>query len=73
MSAEIPCIADLYDLIESVFDDRVGKTGGDVRYRSSLLLGLLDVGIHENGASGAEISRMLGVEGLLCEILHAVA
>src|SRR5699024_3538990 len=63
---------DLEHLEEGILDHRVGQSGGDIRHGSPLLLGLLDVGVHENGAPGSQVRGVFGEECLLCEILHAV-
>ena len=55
-------------LIKCVFDDRISKTGGDVRDLSSLLLRLLHVGVHKHGATCTEIHGIFGVEGGFGEI-----
>ena len=66
-------VGQLDDLIQGVFDDGIGKAGGDVRNAGPFLLGLLHVGVHEHGAAGAQIHRVLGKERLLGEALGAVA
>ena len=73
VAAQLGGIGELYDLIKGVFDDGIGKTGGNVLNGGPFLLGLLYVGIHEHGAAGAQIHRVLGKKGLLCKVLCAVA
>ena len=73
MAAQIGSVRQLDDLEQGVLDDRAGQPGGDVLDGCTLLLGLLDVGIHENGAAGAQIHRRLGEKGLGGEALGGVA
>ncbi len=63
---------DFDHLKQSVLDDGVGQTGGDIRHGRSLLLSLLYVGVHEHGAPGAQVRGVFGKQSLLREILHAV-
>ena len=41
MLSQLRSVGDLDDLVKSVLDDRIGQSGGDVRYGSAFLLGLL--------------------------------
>ena len=70
--SELACVGDLYDLVEGIFDDRISQACGDVRNGRALLLGLLDLGVHEDRAAGAEVDRVLGKEGRLREILDRI-
>ena len=63
--AQLAGVGQLDDLEQGVFDDGVGKTGRNVRHRRALLLGLLHVGVHEHGAAGAQIHRMLREQGFV--------
>ena len=73
MASEISGVGELDDLVQGVFDDRIGEPGGDVLDRGPLLLRLLDVGIHEYRASRSEIHRVRRVQGALCKGLGCVA
>ncbi len=70
--SQVPGIGQLDDLEKGVFDDRIGQAGGDVRDRSPLLLGLLDLRIHEDRAAGTQIDRMFGKKSRLREILNGI-
>ncbi len=59
MLPEFIGIGDLDDLVQGIFDHRIGEPGGDVAYGSSLLLRLLDARVHEHCAARAEIHGML--------------
>ena len=48
------------DLIDRVFDDADGEPGGNILHRRAVPLGLLDGGIHKDGAPGAQIHRRFG-------------
>ena len=61
------------NLIYGVFHDGGGQTGGDIFHAGPVLLGLLDAGVHEHSAPGAQIYRMLGEESQLGEIRYVVA
>ena len=63
----------LDDLVQGIFDDGVGKACGDIGDGGSLLLGLLDVGIHEHRAPGTQVYRRLGKERLLGKALGGKA
>ena len=73
MAAELTRIGELDDLVQGVFDDGVGKTGGDVRDRCAFLLRLLDVGVHEHRAPRSEIHGMRGVQSALGKGFRRVA
>ena len=68
VAAQLMGVGQLDDLEQGVLDDGVGKSGGDIRHRRALLLGLLHVGVHEHGAAGAQIHRMPGEQGLVGEL-----
>ena len=65
-------IRNLDNLIECIFDNRVGKTCGNIGNLSSLFLCLLYLGIHENSTSGTKIYRMLCKNSSFCEILYCI-
>ena len=62
----------LHDLEQRVFDDGIGKTGGDIGYARALLLRLLDAGVHENRAARAKVNGILRKKSCLCKIHHRV-
>ena len=60
------------DLVDGVFYDGDGQAGGDVLHTGPILLGLFDAGVHEHGAPGAQVHRMLGKKaqpGELCDLV----
>ena len=61
------------DLVDGVFHDGDGKTGGDVLHAGSVLLGLLDAGVHKDRAAGAQIHRVLGEQAQLGEVRDGIA
>ena len=67
--AKLGGIRHLDDLEEGIFDDGVGEAGGDVGDIRALLLGLLDAGIHKDGAAGPQVDGVLREQGRLGEIL----
>ena len=69
--ADLVKVAQLDDLEQGVLDDGVGEAGGHVTDGRTLLLGLLDAGVHEDGAAGAKVHRGGGVHGRLSELLDA--
>ena len=75
MLAQILRTGQLDDLVQSIFDDRIGKTGRNIRDGGALLLGLLHIGIHKHGAPGSQIHRRFGKQGFfrkaLCRISQA--
>ena len=73
MTSQFPGRAELDHLEERVFDHGIGKTRGNIRNLGSLLLGLLDIGIHKYGAAGTQIHRMLGKQRFLRKILGGIA
>ena len=58
------------DLVERVFDDRIRKPRRDVGNRCALLLRLLDLRVHEDGAARAEVDRRLRGDRLAGELLR---
>ena len=73
VAAQILRGGQLDDLVQGVFDDGIGKARRDIGYRCALLLGLLDVGVHEHRAAGAQVHGGLGVQGLMGEFLGGKA
>ena len=61
MLSEIAGIGKLYDFIESILDNRVRKSRGNIRNRRPFLLRLLNVGIHKHGTSCSKVN------GSFCE------
>ena len=72
MFSQIGGGGDLDHLKQSVLDDGVGQTGGDIRHGGSFLLSLFYVGVHEHGTPGAQVRGVFGKQSLLREILHVV-
>ena len=70
--AQFGSIRNLDNLIQSIFDNRVSKTCGNIGNLSSLFLRLLYLGIHENSTSGTKINRMLCKNSSFCEILYCI-
>ena len=64
-------VAQLDYLKEGVLDDGVRKAGGHVADGRALLLGLLDAGVHKDGAAAAQIHGRRGAHGRLGELLDA--
>ena len=71
--AQVGGVCQLDDLVKGVLDDGVGKSCGNVLHRCALFLRLLDVGIHEHGAAGAEINGIFGEQCLFGKPFCAVA
>ena len=61
------------DLVQRVLDDRDGQAGGNIGHVRAVLLRLLDGGIHEHRAAGAEIDRLARGQTQLGEILDLIA
>ena len=60
------------DLVQRVLDDGDGQSGGDVGHIRAVLLRLLDGGIHEHRAAGAEVDRLARRQtelGELCDVI----
>ena len=72
MLAKFGSVRNLDNLIQSIFDNRVSKTCGNIGNLSSLFLRLLYLGIHENSTSGTKIYRMLCKNSSFCEILYCI-
>ena len=72
VSAKVGGVGQLDDLVKGVLDDGVGKSCGNVLHRGALFLRLLDVGIHEHGAAGAEINGIFGEQCLFGKPFGAV-
>ncbi len=70
MRAELARVGELDDLIKGIFDDGVGKTGGDIGDACALLLRLLDVGVHKHRAARTEVHGGPGEERLARELLR---
>ena len=70
--AKFGSVRNLDNLIQSIFDNRVSKTCGNIGNLSSLFLRLLYLGIHENSTSGTKINRMLCENSSFCEILYCI-
>ena len=62
----------LHDLEQRILDDGIGKACGDIGDLRALLLRLLDAGVHKHRAACAQINRIFGKEGCLCEILYGI-
>ena len=60
-------------LVDGVLDDGDGETGGDVGHAGAILLGLLDGGVHEHRAAGAQVHRLFGEQAQLGEIGDVIA
>ena len=61
------------DLVNGVFYDGDGKTGRDVLHAGSVLLSLLDAGVHKYGAAGAQVYRVLSEQAQLGEVCDGIA
>ena len=53
---KLGCIRYLDNLEKCIFDNRVGKSGRDIRYRSAFLLCLFYLGIHKYGTAGTKVN-----------------
>ena len=73
VSAKVGGVGQLDDLVKGVFYDGVGKSRRNILHRGALFLRLLDVGIHEHGAAGAEINGIFGEQCLFGKPFCAVA
>ena len=71
--AQVGGVCQLDDLVKGILDDGVGKSRGNILHRRALFLRLLDVGIHEHGAAGAEINGIFGEQCLFGKPFCAVA
>ncbi|MNC44583.1 hypothetical protein D3C75_934950 [compost metagenome] len=70
MLAQFLGVADLDNLVQGIMNDRVGQAGGNLADSRPFLLRLLHLGIHEDGAAGAQIQRLLGQQGVSGKLLH---
>ena len=61
------------DLVDGVFHNGGGQPGGDVLHAGPVLLGLLHTGVHEHGAPGTQIHRLLGKQAQAREVGDAIA
>ena len=61
------------DLVDRVLDDGDGQSRGDVLHAGAVLLGLLDAGVHEYGAAGAQVDRVPGQQAQLGKVGDGVA
>ena len=61
------------DLVQRIFNDRDGQTGADVFNRGTVLLCLLDAGVHKDGAAAAEVHRLVGKQAEGGKLLDIVA
>ena len=68
--AKLGGIPQLNDLEQGVLDNRVAQTRGDVANGGAFLLGLLDPGVHKDGATAAQVNRGLGGDGLCGKLLN---
>ena len=70
--AQLGGIGYLDYLKQSVFDNGISQTGGNIRNTCTLLLGLFYLGIHEYGTTGTQVNGMLRKQSGLCEILYRI-
>ena len=70
MLSERRGIGYLDDLKQRVFDDGIGKSGGDIIHTGPFLLRLLHTGIHEYRTAGSKVDGIFGKKGCLCKILN---
>ena len=61
------------DLVQRVLDDGNRQSGADIFNRCTVLLRLLDRGVHEHGAAGTQIDRFVGKQAQRGELLDIVA
>ena len=73
MLSEILGIGELDDLIQCVLDYGVRKSRRNIRNGCALLLRLLDIGIHKNGAPRSEVNRSFCEQRFFCKILGGKA
>ena len=66
-------LLELDDLVEGVTHDGVGQAGADVAHVRAFLLRLLDGGVHEHRAAGAQIHGGLGLHSHAREGPHVCA
>ena len=68
MPAQISDACDFDDFVEGILDDTGGQSGRNIGYFRALFLCLLDVGIHKDGTTGAEIGWLLCIEPRFGEV-----
>ena len=73
MLSQISGVRYLDNLVQSIFYDGVGKTCGDIRHGSAFLLGLLNIGVHKYGTTGAKVCGSFRKKGFLREVNHIVS
>ena len=66
-------LLELDDLVEGVTHDGVGQAGADVAHVRAFLLRLLDGGVHEHRAAGAQVHGRFGLHGHPGEGAHVGA
>ena len=66
-------LLELDDLVEGVAHDGVGQAGADVAHVRAFLLRLLDGGVHEHRAAGAQVHGGFGFHGHAREGTHVGA
>jgi len=71
--AQLVCGICTDNLVNSVLDDRRGKSCGDILNSSAVLLSLLYGAVHENGAAGTKVNRVLGEKSQTCKLGYLVA
>ena len=72
MASKLCCIGNFDNLIKGVFDNRVGKTCGNICNRCAFLLGLLYFRVHENRTSCTQVNGVLCKKSGFCEILYRI-
>ena len=70
--AKFGSVRNLDNLIQSIFDNRVSQTCGNIGNLGTFFLRLLYLGIHKYGTSGTQINRMLCKNSSFCEILYCI-
>ena len=71
--SQVRCLPEADHLVEGIFDNRVGKAGGNISHRYTVFLGFPYPGIHEYGAAGAQVHRMGSFEGYAGELFDVHA
>ena len=71
--AQVRGLLELDDLVEGVAHDGVGQAGADVAHVRAFLLRLLDGGVHEHRAAGAQVHGGFGFHGHAREGTHVGA
>ena len=72
VASELSCVRNFNYLVQCIFDNRAGKSGGDIGNRSPLFLRLLYLGVHKYGTARSKINRVFCKQRFMCEILYAV-